>query len=383
MINLGKHPRDQKDDEHGDGAERQKKKPKIAELDFRLPKLPLPDLFMTNYPKGPTPMCYWAIPNRLLVSRHPLEEQEFKAIYATGVRVWVRLNKEDKGPDTILPDYPKLEGSKFLKFLMAPDNAKTDVDIKMVEQASDAILATLNQGHIICMHCRGGNSRSGCVTARVLSKFYSLTIHQALVYLRVLKATRASSHKKYVTLWPRQKKQMIAAFSAEDTKFQVPFYSKGSDPATAWLSNFHKNKGQVLYEGLSLGHYSETDYQYQKALHFGDKEISSKISGVDNPATAKALGQKVKGFVAGHWEKGGAAFEAMLGVLRRKLVADPALRDKLKATGTAILVEATTNDKRWASGLSPKDSGQKLPHTWPGSNWLGGAWMAVRDEITY
>jgi hypothetical protein len=64
-------------------------------------------------------------------------------------------------------------------------------------------------------------------------------------------------------------------------------------------------------------------------------------------------------------------FQIMRSVLYAKFRQNPRLMDKLKATGTAKLVEHTARDDRWGDGGDGS-----------GTNWLGKLLVKVRKEAT-
>ena len=57
------------------------------------------------------------------------------------------------------------------------------------------------------------------------------------------------------------------------------------------------------------------------------------------------------------------------------------LREKLMATGDAILAECAVSDKVWGIGLSAYDDDRFDVGKWKGQGLLGFALMKVRDEL--
>lgn len=58
------------------------------------------------------------------------------------------------------------------------------------------------------------------------------------------------------------------------------------------------------------------------------------------------------------------------------------LRERLMATGSALLAECAVNDRIWGIGLSMKDPDRLDKSKWKGLNLLGYTLMMVRERIT-
>ena len=126
-----------------------------------------------------------------------------------------------------------------------------------------------------------------------------------------------------------------------------------------FLSNFFPCK--VNFEGKEYPT-SEHAFQAAKTLDAAERE---KIRLAKKPGSAKALGKRVS--LRRNWSFERTAW--METVLRIKFT-DPGLRERLRATGTAELVEGNTwGDKFW--GVS---GGQ-------GENRLGRILMKLRAEL--
>lgn len=134
-----------------------------------------------------------------------------------------------------------------------------------------------------------------------------------------------------------------------------------------FLSNFY-NKCDFEFEGLTY-HSSEAAFQAQKCSTEAEK---IKYTEVTNPVAAKRMGKKEPGFPS-NWD------EISYGIMKRILMAKfsvPELREKLKATGDAVLIEGNKHhDNRWGNCLC--ESCKKKE----GQNWLGKILMEVRDSI--
>jgi len=126
-----------------------------------------------------------------------------------------------------------------------------------------------------------------------------------------------------------------------------------------FLSNFFPCR--IEFEGKEYPT-SEHAFQAAKTLDAAERE---KIRLAKKPGGAKALGKRVA--LRRNWNFERTAW--METVLRIKF-SDPALRERLRATGTAELVEGNTwGDKFW--GVS---GGQ-------GENRLGRILMKLRAEL--
>ena len=128
----------------------------------------------------------------------------------------------------------------------------------------------------------------------------------------------------------------------------------------------------------------------EKALLFGDIDSYKRIMNEEDPAICKKLGRQVKNFDEMIWKKCNreVLFNANVG----KYLSDKNFADALKATGDAVIIEASPKDDIYGAGLSKEDlisdDGALLipPQNWhmEGSdtlarNELGFVLMAVRD----
>ena len=126
-----------------------------------------------------------------------------------------------------------------------------------------------------------------------------------------------------------------------------------------FLSNFHKCC--VEFEGVV---YPSVEHAFQAAKN-PDPEYRSLIAATGSPVTAKRMGKKT--LLRPDWEE--VKEGIMLELLRSKF-SDPALREKLLATGDAELIEGNNHwDRYW--GVC-KGSGL---------NKLGKLLMQVREEF--
>ena len=131
--------------------------------------------------------------------------------------------------------------------------------------------------------------------------------------------------------------------------------------------------GGVVYS------HAEQFMMAEKARLFGDEEMRARILASGLPHEQKRLGQAVRGFESGVWER------EKLGIVvrgnRAKFSQSRKRREELLATGTKTLVEASPRDFVWGIGLGADHEHAKTPEAWPGLNLLGQALMRVRDDL--
>lgn len=116
-----------------------------------------------------------------------------------------------------------------------------------------------------------------------------------------------------------------------------------------------------------------------KAICFQDKNIATQILSTNDVAVIKALGRKVSNYDESTWNgvKQIVVYEGLLA----KFTQNENLREKLKATGDAILAECAVKDCIWGIGLSIKDTNRFDRHKWNGQNLLGYSLMMVRERL--
>ena len=134
----------------------------------------------------------------------------------------------------------------------------------------------------------------------------------------------------------------------------------------AFLSNFHQC--DFVFEGLTY-HTSEAAFQAQKCSTEYEK---IKYTTVINPVVAKRMGKKEPGFPS-NWNE--ISYGIMKNILKAKF-AVPELREKLKATGDAVLIEGNRHhDNRWGNCTCDRCKNRE------GQNWLGKILMELRAEL--
>lgn len=124
-----------------------------------------------------------------------------------------------------------------------------------------------------------------------------------------------------------------------------------------FLSNFYP--ADITYNGLTYKN-AEAAFQAQKCL-----EMSTSFTDLQ-PAQAKRLGRRVK--LRQDWES--VKLGIMYDIVYVKFTANADLKDKLMATGNAVLIEGNDwGDTYWgvANGF--------------GRNMLGKTLMRIRDEL--
>ena len=151
----------------------------------------------------------------------------------------------------------------------------------------------------------------------------------------------------------------------------IAFYTKNSP-----LSNFYQC--QFSQEGVVYSS-AEQYVAHQKAIVFNDTETADKIITTADPARAKALGRRVKGFNLKLW--GQRRQDIMMEALTLKFGQNPELKSKLAATKKKTLVEANPFDKFWGAGLSLHSPKLENQREWPGHNMLGKNLMALRTSL--
>lgn len=117
----------------------------------------------------------------------------------------------------------------------------------------------------------------------------------------------------------------------------------------------------------------------QKALLFNDKIIFEQIMSIDDPATQKALGRKIEGFVQADWEA--ICKKVVYDANYAKFTQNIRLYFDLIETKNTELVYAAANDSIWGVGLTENDSRILDKTEWQGTNWLGEILTKVREDL--
>lgn len=137
-----------------------------------------------------------------------------------------------------------------------------------------------------------------------------------------------------------------------------------------YMSNFFH--APLMVDG-KMWYHSEGYFQ---AMKFLDESIRERIRGMKSPSEAAKEGRKRSNPLRSDWES--VKNDVMRKAIAAKFDQHPDLKKALLSTGSAFLVEHTTNDRYWADGgvcnvLS--DGSLSLG----GGNWLGKILMEYRD----
>lgn len=111
--------------------------------------------------------------------------------------------------------------------------------------------------------------------------------------------------------------------------------------------------------------YATTEHYYQAMKHYG-KQLFFDIIKTSDPFEAKKLAYLQE--PRKDWED--IKYNVMLDALRFKVKQHPKVWELLLSTGEKPLIEISRKDKVW--GMTPQGEGL---------NWLGKAWMTIREEI--
>ena len=148
------------------------------------------------------------------------------------------------------------------------------------------------------------------------------------------------------------------------------------DEENGYLSNWYSS---VFYvDGIQFTSV-EQFIMYKKAATFEDWEHAALILETDSPDEIKRLGREVRGYVDHIWA--GKRQLVLYEGLTAKFQQDTKLKKKLLATGDAVIVECSENDKIWGNGISLYDELRFNPKEWRGLNILGYTLMQVRKDI--
>lgn len=151
---------------------------------------------------------------------------------------------------------------------------------------------------------------------------------------------------------------------------QYEFFWSG--PFSQWYPSTFIDNDMQFYT-------AEQFMMYQKAMMFNDLEIAKQIMKTKDPRQQKALGRKVKNFIASEWNKQCRQI-VTIGNLR-KFSQNEKLKQILFATAPKVLVEASPYDLIWGIGLNAAQAANTPKEFWPGKNWLGLALTHVRDTL--
>lgn len=115
---------------------------------------------------------------------------------------------------------------------------------------------------------------------------------------------------------------------------------------------------------------------YEKARVFNDDIVMERVMELTDAQEIKKLGRQVRNYNDHVWN-GIRQIVVFRGVYA-KFEQNEELKEKLLATGDAILVEAAGDDRVWGVGLTMYDPDRMDPEKWQGTNYLGYILMEVR-----
>ena len=155
----------------------------------------------------------------------------------------------------------------------------------------------------------------------------------------------------------------------------ICFHNPGEENdflANWFFSDFTKDG--VQYSSM------EQYMMHRKALTFGDREPAEKVLATHDFGEIKALGRQVKNYDNRIWNgiRQIVVYEGLLEKFRQ----NPDLKQRLLATGDAMIVECAFQDKIWAIGLTLQDKNRLIPEKWRGQNLLGFALMQAREKLS-
>ena len=145
-----------------------------------------------------------------------------------------------------------------------------------------------------------------------------------------------------------------------------------------YLSNWYLSEFTV--RGIKYSS-MEQYMMYQKAICFHDDDVAKQILSTDDVGKIKALGRSVRNYDDRYWS--GVRQIIVYNGLLAKFSQNDNIREKLKATGNAILAECAVNDMIWGIGLSMSDVRRCDPKKWRGQGLLGYSLMLVRDALRH
>ena len=148
------------------------------------------------------------------------------------------------------------------------------------------------------------------------------------------------------------------------------------DEENGFLSNWYLSDFSVNGTDFTS---MEQYMMYQKAVYFQDENIAEQILATNDVAQIKQLGRLVAGYDDQYWN--GVRQIIVYEGLIAKFEQNDTLREELKATNDAVLVECAVKDQIWGIGLSMHDSARLNPKLWKGQNLLGFALMMVRNKM--
>lgn len=148
------------------------------------------------------------------------------------------------------------------------------------------------------------------------------------------------------------------------------------DDENGYMSNFYPARFTV--DGMAFSSL-EQFMMYRKSLCFGDTVSAEKVMAIDDARAIKALGREVANYDDRLWN--GVRQIVVYEGLLAKFSQNRDLKDRLLATGDALIVECAASDCIWSIGLSVHDPDRLDQTKWRGANLLGYTLMMVRAKL--
>lgn len=177
-------------------------------------------------------------------------------------------------------------------------------------------------------------------------------------------------------------------FENEDETFVL--FSGNKDPFSQFYPVLFETTVTYTPEGSSKGDErewstivdsSEMAMMWAKAKVFGDARSARAILAATSPAQCKKLGRGVIGYDEAIWGKVAPNIVAVNNYY--KFSSSEEMMKEILVTGDATIVEASSWDKKWGSGLTPAKTQEYIIENGkvPGKNLLGKAIMKARKWI--
>lgn len=118
---------------------------------------------------------------------------------------------------------------------------------------------------------------------------------------------------------------------------------------------------------------------FAKARLFNDQRTADAVLSTSDPSEQKRWGGRVKPFHQEVWDRW--KLEIVYRGNLAKFGQNPGALRQLRATSSAMLVEANPRDWIWGVGLSADDPAVNEPSAWRGENLLGRILTRVRRDL--